>query len=162
MNMQLNDRLTNLSVDPDFFDLITNSFCRLVGKPLAVEGQGPDWLYSDAPFPVLAHNTEPDPRFIYANKTAQACFEYTWDEFISLPSRLSAEAPNRAERQRLMEAVALKGFISDYSGLRISKSGRRFSIENGIVWQLIDRNGHSHGQAATFSSWKTPEVSRVP
>ncbi len=47
---------------------------------------------------MLAHNTDPDPRFIYANKTAQACFEYAGDEFITLPSRLSAEAPNRAER----------------------------------------------------------------
>jgi hypothetical protein len=50
-------------------------------------------LYEDAPYAVLAHNTDPDPRFIYANKTAQRCFEYSWSELTSMPSRLSAEAP---------------------------------------------------------------------
>jgi hypothetical protein len=31
----------------------------------------------------------------------QRLFEYEWDELITLPSRLSAEAPDRQERQRL-------------------------------------------------------------
>ena len=48
---------------------------------------------------VLAHNTEPDPIFIYGNKAAQACFGYTWDELTSLRSRLSAEEPKREERR---------------------------------------------------------------
>ncbi|HEY0234301.1 MAG TPA: MEKHLA domain-containing protein, partial [Afipia sp.] len=60
----------------------------------------------------------------------------SWGELIGLPSRLSAEAPERAERQRLLDAVARDGFISNYKGVRISKSGRRFWIENAIVWQL--------------------------
>lgn len=99
------------------------------------------WLYHEAPFAVLAHNTEADPRFIYANETAQSCFEYSWPEFTALRSRFSAEAPDRAERQRLLEAVARNGFVADYRGLRIAKSGRRFWIEAGAVWQLIDANG---------------------
>jgi hypothetical protein len=73
---------------------------------------------------------------------------------VTLPSRLSAELPNRAERQRLLDAVTRNGFISDYRGLRIAKSGRRFWIEDGIVWQLVDRDGIRCGQAATFSRWK--------
>ena len=144
----------DISVDRDFFALLTKNYARFVKTPLVADGQGPDWLYHEAPFAVLAHNTEADPRFIYANRTAQACYEYGWDEFLTLPSRLSAEAPNRAERQLLMEAVATKGFISDYRGLRISKSGRRFWIEKGVVWQLYDEDGTFRGQAATFSSWK--------
>src|ERR1700746_200330 len=55
------------------------------------------WLYQEAPFCALAHNTDRDPIFIYGNKAAQACFEYTWDELTSLRSRLSAEEPNRQE-----------------------------------------------------------------
>lgn len=153
MTVHIVPRSADLSVDSDFFDLLTGSFARLVGKPLVSEGQGPDWLYRDAPFAVLAHNTDADPRFIYANKAAQTCFEYGWDAFITLPSRLSAEAPDRAERQRLMESVTRDGFISDYRGIRISRTGRRFWIENGIVWNLIDRDGHLRGQAATFSGW---------
>lgn len=147
-------RAVDLSVDDTFFDLLTDSFRRIVGVALVDEGSGPDWLYRDAPFVVVAHNTDADPRFVYANKTAQNCFEYPWDEFVTLPSRLSAELPDRAERQRLLDAVTRNGFISDYRGLRIAKSGRRFWIEDGIVWQLVDRDGTLRGQAATFSKWK--------
>lgn len=147
-------KAADLSVDPAFFELLTGSFRRIVGAPLVTEGHGPDWLYHDAPFVVVAHNTDADPRFVYANKAGQNCFEYPWDEFVTLPSRLSAELPNRAERQRLLDAVTSNGFISDYRGLRIAKSGRRFWIEDGIVWQLIDDGGNHRGQAATFSRWK--------
>ncbi|KAA1184757.1 MEKHLA domain-containing protein [Rhizobium tropici] len=147
-------KAVDLSVDDAFFDLLTDSFRRIVGVALVDEGSGPDWLYRDAPFVVVAHNTDADPRFVYANKAAQNCFEYPWDEFVTLPSRLSAELPDRAERQRLLDAVTRDGFISDYRGLRIAKSGRRFWIEDGIVWQLVDRDGTLRGQAATFSKWK--------
>lgn len=143
-----------LPLDEAFFELLTGSFRRIVGAPLVEEGQEPSWLYHDAPFVVVAHNTDADPRFIYANRAGQACFEYPWDEFVTLPSRLSAELPNRAERQQLLDAVTRNGFIANYRGLRIAKSGRRFWIEDGIVWQLIDRDGNRRGQAATFSTWK--------
>jgi MEKHLA domain len=141
------------ALDPDFFILLTTSYLRTVGKPLVADGQGAEWLYADAPFAVLAHNADADPRFVYANMTAQRCFEYSWAEFITLPSRLSAEAPNRDERQQLLDAVARDGFISDYRGVRISKSGRRFWIEGGTVWERIDAAGRRCGQAAMFTSW---------
>ncbi|ABW14794.1 conserved hypothetical protein [Parafrankia sp. EAN1pec] len=41
-----------------------------------------------APFGLLAHDASTDPLFVYANKTAQQRFEYTWDEFVGMPSRL--------------------------------------------------------------------------
>ena len=145
---------SNLSVDPFFFALLRGSYARLTGSPLAAPGRGADWLYHDAPFVVLAHNGEGDPHFIYANRTAQACFDYPWEEFVTLPSRLSAEAPDRAERQRLLDEVTRNGFVSNYSGIRVAKSGRRFRIEDGVVWQLIDADGVLRGQAATFSSWQ--------
>ena len=90
----------------------------------------------------------------FANRAAQACFEYSWDELTALPSRLSAEAPNRQERQALLDKVAAQGYATGYRGLRIARSGRRFWIEDGIVWQLIDAAGVLQGQAATFSSWR--------
>jgi PAS domain-containing protein len=144
----------DLRTDSAFFDLLTGSYARIVGQPLVADGQGAAWLYNEAPFVVLAHNTEPDPHFIYANNAAQACFGYTWDEFTRLLSRLSAEAPDRTERQRLLDEVARNGFTMGYRGQRIAKSGRRFWIEDGIVWQLIDADGILRGQAAAFSSWK--------
>jgi PAS domain-containing protein len=142
-----------IASDTRLFDLITGSFRRLMGRELAGPEADAEWLYHQAPFVVLAHDGGTDPRFIYANEAAQACFEYSADELIGLPSRLSAEAEERAARQILLDRVSRDGFISDYSGIRIAKSGRRFRIENAIVWQLIDAHGTHHGQAATFSEW---------
>ncbi len=143
-----------LAFDPDFFLLLSGAHARLVGKPLAAH---PDdaiaaarWLYEEANFCVLAHNIAADPMFIYANRAAQDCFGYDPDEIVLVPSRLSAEAPDRAERQRLLDAVTQNGFIGNYRGLRIAKSGRRFWIENATVWQLLDEAGILHGQAAMF------------
>ena len=97
---------------------------------------------------------DPDPHFIYANKAAQNCFGYAWEEFLSLPSRLSAETQEQAQRQELLDRVHEDGFISGYRGVRIAKSGQRFIMEDGVVWELIDAHGARHGQAATFSSWR--------
>ena len=146
--------IENLQEDIGFFELLTRSYARVVGKELVRAGQDASWLYHLASFALLAHNTDPDPRFIYANRTAQACFEYSWEEFVKLPSRLSAEAPDRLERQRQLDEVARKGYVSDYRGVRITRSGRRFWIENAMIWQLLDVNGKTHGQAALFDSWR--------
>jgi len=138
----------DLSTDPQFFALLAGSFARLLKKPLVPPGADAAWLYTQAPFAVLAHGREDDPTFIYANKAAQACFGYTWDEFMTLPSRLSAEAQDRAARQALLDQVAKHGFVAGYSGVRVAKSGKRFIIEDGILWELIDEAGTRHGQAA--------------
>ena len=108
----------------------------------------------DAPFALVSHDTSPDPVFRYANQTALALFEMTWEEFTSLPSRLSAEPVHRDERESLMNEVRSKGFIANYQGVRISKSGRRFWIEKAVVWNLIDETGEICGQAAMFSEWR--------
>jgi hypothetical protein len=92
--------------------------------------------------------------FIYGNKMAQACFEYSWEELTSLRSSLSAEEVNREERQRLLDLVKRNGFATGYRGLRIAKSGRRFWIEDVTVWQLIDPQGVLHGQAAIYRHWQ--------
>jgi PAS domain-containing protein len=143
-----------LATDPAFFALLAGSYARLLGRKLVPDGAGAEWLYREAPFAVVAHNTDPDPRFVYANQAAQARFGYDLAEFTALPSRLSAEAPERAERQALLEAVARDGFLEGYRGIRVAKSGRRFLIEDGVVWELIDHDGVRYGQAATFSTWR--------
>ncbi len=147
-------RSPGLSADPAFFSLLTESYARLVGEPLVPKGKDAIWLYREAPFAVLAHGTDPDPIFIYANKAAQSCFGYSWDEFLALPSRLSAEPLDRAGRQDVLDKVARDGFLAGYRGIRVAKSGRRFLIEDGVVWELLDREGVRHGQAATFRSWR--------
>lgn len=140
--------------DPAFLDLLAGSHLRVVGRPLTPVLRDAAWIYGRAPFALLAHDGGADPRFIYANRTAQTCFEYDWDEIVGLPSRLSAEAPERAARQALLDAVARDGFAAGYRGVRIAKSGRRFWIEDGVVWQLRRPDGSVAGQAATFSAWR--------
>lgn len=107
----------------------------------------------EAPFALVSHNTASDPVFNYANRTALRLFEMSWREFTSLPSRLSAEPLFRDERARLMATVRQKGFIDDYSGVRISKEGRRFMIEQATVWNLLDAQEVLRGQAALFDHW---------
>jgi len=107
-----------------------------------------------APFAVVSHGTEADPILDYGNQAALNLWERSWGEFTRTPSRLTAEMPNREARARLLEIVSRDGFIDNYSGIRISKGGRRFEISNATVWNLISETGEPRGQAATFSEWK--------
>jgi hypothetical protein len=90
----------------------------------------------------------------YGNAAALALWEMPWEELTRTPSRLTAEAPNRDERARLLEAVTTRGFIDDYSGVRISKNGRRFRIFRATVWNLLTVDGKPCGQAAMFNRWE--------
>jgi hypothetical protein len=131
--------------------LIAESFARLLRRPLVEPGDDPVAALWNAPCAVVAHGTEADPVFFFGNRAALAAFECDVASFIRMPSRLSAEAPLRDERQRLLDRVARDGFIDDYAGVRISATGRRFRIETAIVWNLVDEQGACHGQAATFT-----------
>jgi hypothetical protein len=124
----------------------------LVPPALSPEEQARELFH--APFVVLSHNTAPDPILNYANQTGLRLFELSWDELAVMPSRLTAEAPAQAERARLLSEVSMRGFIDDYSGIRVMRTGRRFSIERATVWNLLDASGAPYGQAATFSAWR--------
>jgi hypothetical protein len=134
-------------------NLILGSYRQLTGKDLIAPGPDSAKQLFEAPFFVASHNTEEDPIFTYGNRTALELFEMTWEEFTSTPSRFTAEAPLRDERQRLLDQVARHGFIDDYSGIRISKSGKRFQIQRATVWNLLNENKAAAGQAATFDHW---------
>jgi hypothetical protein len=107
-----------------------------------------------APFVVVSHGTEADPVLNYGNRAALSLWEMSWAELTRTPSRLTAEAPKRGERAQLLAAVAQRGFIDDYSGVRISKSGRRFHIARATVWNLLTEEGRPCGQAAMFDRWE--------
>jgi MEKHLA domain len=107
-----------------------------------------------APFALVSHGTEADPILNYGNASALALWEMSWEELTRTPSRLTAEAPGREERARLLALVTERGFIDDYFGIRISKTGRRFKIYRATVWNLISDDGQSVGQAAMFAHWE--------
>jgi hypothetical protein len=128
----------------------------LVDPGLSKQDQARELFY--APFVVLSHNTDSDPLLNYANRAGLNLFALSWHDLIVLPSRCTAEPIQQEDRARLLAAVARKGFIDDYRGVRISKDGRRFIIEQATVWNLMDENGDPYGQAATFSQWRYLEV----
>ncbi len=105
----------------------------------------------NAPFVVLSHNTDADPILTYSNKAGLNLFELSWVELTSMPSRLTAEQQERSERAHLMEEVTKNGYIANYSGIRISKTGKRFTIPHATVWNLLDKDSIYRGQAATFA-----------
>jgi hypothetical protein len=131
--------------------LIAESFSRLLGRALVPAGDDPVTALWTAPQAIVAHGTEPDPIFFFGNRVALELFETTPEQFTAMPSRLSAEAPLRAEREAFLARVARDGFVADYSGVRISATGRRFTIRDGVVWNLVDVDGAIQGQAATFT-----------
>jgi MEKHLA domain len=137
--------------------LLTSSYRRWTGNDLVDPGlsvmEQARALY-EAPFVVASHGTGEDPVFNYANRAALALFETGWPDFISTPSRLSAEPVERAQRAQVLGSVSRRGFIDDYSGIRISTTGRRFRIRDATVWNLVDARGAPAGQAVMFRDWE--------
>ncbi|MEM9283923.1 MAG: MEKHLA domain-containing protein [Verrucomicrobiota bacterium] len=140
--------------------ILLESYRRLTGRRLLAEEDdlqgeiGEAQRLFEAPFFVASHSTADDPILTYGNRAALELFEMSWEAFTTTPSRFTAEAPERSERERLLAAVSSQGYIDDYSGVRISSSGRRFQIEQATVWNLEDSHGNPRGQAATFSRWR--------
>lgn len=106
-----------------------------------------------ADFVVVSHNTSDDPILNYGNLTALRLWETDLPTLLTTPSRLTAEPVHRSERARLLERTLHNGYVDDYQGIRISTTGKRFRIEQAIVWNLVDEAGERCGQAATFREW---------
>jgi hypothetical protein len=102
---------------------------------------------------VVSHGTEADPILNYGNQTALDVWEMAWEQLVKTPSRLTAEPVNRAEREWMLDQASQRGFIDTYRGIRISGTGRRFLVENALIWNVLDADCQRIGQAATFSHW---------
>jgi hypothetical protein len=141
----------------DHVELLRRSLRHWTGRDLVASGLAPPeaarQVY-EAPFVVLSHSADADPVLTYGNRAALALFDLTWDELTRMPSRLTAEVPDREERARLLARVDTMGYIDDYAGIRVSRTGRRFRIEGATVWNLVDADGRCCGQAATFAHWR--------
>ena len=155
---------------------ILDSYKRTVGEPLLDSGGGslsvaeaPAALFH-APFVCVSHGAEKEPVFNYGNAAALSLFGHSWAAFTRLESRLSAAADD-AEAQRERKAAlstALNspaGFVRGYSGVRVTASGRRFTINDATLWTMRtptgpgrELQGVMQGQAAVFSSvtWLDP------
>ena len=132
--------------------LLYDTYFRVVGKPLiSWDGSSDLWATPfEAPFMLLSHGTEENPILNYGNLRAQALWEMDWETFTNTPSRDTAEPMLQDQRERFLKEVQAKGFVENYHGVRISKTGKRFEIMDVTVWNLLDPEGVIRGQAAVF------------
>ena len=140
----------------DYIHQITASLKKLanieiVDFSLSLEEQAKQVFNAD--YVLLAHNGANEPVFNYANQTALSLFEMSWDEFTTMPSKYSAESDERGKRERFLAEVAEKGYSKNYSGIRISKTGKRFKIKNVMLWNVYDSENNRIGQAALFDEY---------
>ncbi|MGJ8643745.1 MAG: MEKHLA domain-containing protein [Luteolibacter sp.] len=137
-------------------ELLLSSFYALTGKHLIEPNEKTARAQAayNAPFVLLSHGLEEDPILNYGNHRGQQLFAMSWEKLTTTPSRFTAEEPNRVERAALLKRVSEKGYIDDYSGVRIAADGRRFLIRNATVWNVTDSEGRKVGQAAAFSKWE--------
>ena len=105
-------------------------------------------------FVIASHGMEHDPILNYGNQMALNIWAMNWQQFTQTPSRLTAEVPNREERERMLEQAKAQGYIPNYRGIRISSTGQRFWVEKATIWNIHESNGTLIGQGATFATWK--------
>jgi hypothetical protein len=105
----------------------------------------------EAPFVLVSHSIQSDPILNYGNRKVLQLWEHSWEEFMQTPWRKAVQEVLQEERNKLLAERLSKGF-SSYSGVRISSTGKRFFLENGMVWNILDKQQQYYGQAATFSS----------
>lgn len=136
-------------------DHLAKSFCHWRKEPLIVPREGTSLAEAMfyAPQVIVSHGIQPDPIFNYANRSALNLWEMDWQTFTRLPSRLSAEPMHRDERSRMLAQLSRQGYVDNYGGVRISSQGRRFFIEQAIIWNVLDEQGSFVGQAASFQKW---------
>lgn len=136
--------------------VLLDSHARLMGRELIARCGDPleeAVRLFVAPFVVASHDTAAEPLLNYGNRAALSLWELPWERFVRTPSRDTAEAVGRRERERVLEEVGRQGYVTGYSGVRISATGRRFRIHDVTIWDLSDRDGRRVGQAATFRHW---------
>ncbi len=133
---------------------ILRSYRQWAGEELIEAGDDGDDVRAralcDAPLAVLAHDRRDDPLCIYMNGAALAAFELTLEEAASFPTRKTAEPDARAERSVALAGANDVGLVRGYSGIRVSTTGRRFRLNDGRIWTVLDDDGRTVGQAAAF------------
>jgi hypothetical protein len=136
--------------------LILDNYENLVGKEL-IDRSGTQLEQSKrlffASFIVFSHGTQTDPLYNYANQVGLDLWEMTWEKLTKTPSRTTTEPMLREERQRLLAETSRKGYVTNYEGIRISATGKRYKIRDLTIWNLKDNQNNYCGQAAAFSQW---------
>jgi hypothetical protein len=111
-----------------------------------------------ADFYLLSHNCAADPILNYGNHRVLELWEISWAELTQMYSRETAKSSDRSSRSTIMQQVAAQNYVSGYSGIRVSKTGREFRILDVTIWNLFTRDGKPYGQAAWFKTYESIDV----
>jgi hypothetical protein len=106
---------------------------------------------------VLSHGIQCDddgPILNYGNSAALRLWKGTWEQLTSLPSKYTADADVRRNREEDMKKVTKYGYLDNYDGVRIAFDKTKFRISNVTIWNMNIDNNRRIGQAATFSRWE--------
>jgi hypothetical protein len=133
-----------------FVTRVAESFVRVTGGNIGLDPAAPGRSAWGGDFALLCHT--PQAILMYANRFALGLWEMDWETMLVTPSRETAPEEDRATRAALLDEVARNGFIRNYTGRRVSRSGRLFLIENATVWTLRDELGAAFGTGAFFRS----------
>jgi len=112
----------------------------------------------ELPMAVLAHDASPTPLLDWANLAAARAFDATPESLLGRPSAATAPADAVADRGKLFEALARDGFVTGYSGVRVSLTGRRFVIDDVTVLEVTDATGRPAGHAAVIGATRPADA----
>ena len=101
--------------------------------------------FSSCPYAIASHDT--NSVFNYANEAGLKLFKTNWDQMIGVHSSFSASESSQSDRKKMLKEVTRVGFVDGYKGTRIAFDNSLFEINNAIIWDLVDRNINSQGQA---------------
>ncbi len=140
---------------------ILDSYRRLLGHDL-IERSGDAAEDArrlfDLPLGVLAHDTSPAPLLDWANLAAARAFDSTPESLLGRPSAATAPADAVADRRALFDVLARQGFVTGYSGVRVSLTGRRFMIDDVTVLEVTDATGRPAGHAAVIGATRPADA----
>jgi MEKHLA domain len=106
----------------------------------------------EADFYILSHDRTVDPILNYGNQRVLDLWEVSWDELMTMHSRETAKSVDRSTRLATIAQVKKHNYVSNYHGMRISKTGKEFQILDVTIWNLFTSNKSPYGQAAWFRS----------
>ncbi|MEY4965496.1 MAG: hypothetical protein RL274_1079 [Pseudomonadota bacterium] len=136
-----------------YIERVLASYFRITGNMPIVDGPAGQSVWS-GDFALLTHRGGPEARLNYGNRFALDLWECNWDQFTATPSNATAPEEGRAAREEMMQRVMQNGFVTGYSGHRVTRTGRLFLIEDVTIWRLLDESGISFGVGAFFRQYR--------
>lgn len=129
---------------------LVRSYAHFTGEILVPPGSEAEVAARLFEHPALVLSLADGPTYNYANRTAMTAFERDWHQITNMVGDESAEPHLRKERTERLREALLQGCVRNYAGVRISAHGKRFLLEDGTLFAVLDESGATCGVAAVI------------